>query len=192
MAELADRHARLLDQLFGEPVDLIGISTGGVIAMQLAVDHRRVIKRLIVGAAAAWLGEEGRIKLARYGESVARGRSGARIIASVLMPRALEWLATPVFWMAHRLEKSTDPSDMLATIDAEVGFDVRPRLAEIRTPILFIAGGRDRAFPLPLVDATAAAISGSRLIVYPRAGHIGTMMDRRFGNDVASFLAAGG
>lgn len=190
MGELAARHAEALVRHIADPVDLIGISTGGAIALQLAVDHPDSVNRLIIAAAASWLGEEGRDKLRRYGEEIARGRSGAKILASVLAPRRSERLMLPMLWLAHQFERNADPSDLLATIDAEVGFDVTARLSQIRSPTLLIAGGRDRAFPLELVRATANGIAGSRLVVYPKAGHLGTMMNRRFGPDVAEFLAA--
>jgi pimeloyl-ACP methyl ester carboxylesterase len=189
MPDLAARHARILAHHFAGPVDLLGASTGGAIALQLAVDHPTVVNRLIIAAAASWLGDEGRQKLRRFGEEVNSGRSGAEILASVLFPPALGWLMTPMLWAAQQLERRSNPNDMLATIDAEVGFDVTPQLGRIRCPCLLIAGARDRAFPLPLIEATAAGIPGSRLIVYPRAGHIGTMLDRRFGRDVADFLS---
>jgi pimeloyl-ACP methyl ester carboxylesterase len=54
--------------------------------------------------------------------------------------------------------------------------------------VLLIAGGRDRAFPADLVRETAAAIPGARLVIYPRCGHLGTMLHPKFGRDVASFL----
>lgn len=190
MHELAARHAEALARHFVDPVDLIGISTGGVIALQLAVDHPERVNRLIIAAAASWLGEEGRNKLHSYGEEIARGRSGARILASVLARRRYEWLMAPMLWLAHQFEKSSDSNDLLATIDAEVGFDVTASLIQIRSATLLIAGGRDRAFPLELIQATANGIGGTRLIVYPKAGHLGTMMNRRFGPDVREFLTA--
>ncbi|HEY2589207.1 MAG TPA: alpha/beta fold hydrolase [Tepidisphaeraceae bacterium] len=189
MRDLAARHADALAERFADPVDLIGISTGGAIALQLAADHPGRVNRLIIAAAASWLGDEGRSKLRRYADEIARGRSGAMVLASVLAPRGGEWLMVPMHWVAHQFEKRWDPNDLLATIDAEAGFDVTPRLGEIRSPTLLIAGGRDRAFPPELVRATAAGIPGSRLIVYPKAGHLGTMMNRHFGRDVAGFLA---
>lgn len=189
MGELAARHAEILAEHFADPVDLIGISTGGVIALQLAVDHPGRINRLIIAAAASWSGDEGRDKLRRYGDEIARGRSGTRILASVLAPPGGERLMTPLLWAAHQFDRNTDPNDLLATIDAEVGFDVTARLNEIRSPTLLIAGGRDRAFPLSLMQATASGIAGGRLVVYPKAGHIGTMTNRRFGPDVANFLS---
>jgi pimeloyl-ACP methyl ester carboxylesterase len=189
MQELARQHAEFIAESFPERIDLLGISTGGAIALQFAVDHPALLNRLVIAAAASWLGNEGRAKLRQYGEEVASGRSGARILASVIAPRGWSWPATFLLWCEHQLERRSSPDDMLATIDAEVGFDVTSQLGQIQVPSLLIAGGRDRAFPLELVEATADGIARSRLIVYPRAGHLGTMMNRRFGRDVAEFLA---
>jgi pimeloyl-ACP methyl ester carboxylesterase len=188
MPELAALHAQNIAERFAEPVDLLGGSTGGAIALQLAVDHPAILNRLILAACASWLGEEGRKKLRAYGDEVGRGRSGAKILASVLAPRAWAWLAAPMIWASHLMERRSCPNDMLATIDAEVGFDVTRQLNCIRAPTLLIAGGRDRAFPLGLVEATASGIPNSRLIVYPNAGHLGTMLNRHFGRDVAGFI----
>ena len=189
MRELAARHAEILSKRFAEPVDVLGASTGGAIALQLTVDHPALVKRLIVVAAASWLGDEGRRKLRQLGNEVAQGRSGAKVLASVLSPPGKAWLLAASIWVAHQFSRHSIPNDMLATIDAEVGFDVTAKLNQIRVPTLLIAGGRDRAFPLPLMEATAAGIPHSRLIVYPRAGHVGAMMNRHFGHDVTAFLS---
>ena len=148
MAALAAAHAAALGELFGgQPIDLLGVSTGGTVALQLAVDHATRIRRLVVATAASWLGAEGRDKLRRYGALVAAGRSGASVLASVLAPRSIQWPAALVLWAGDRLgEKPCDPGDMLATIDAECGFDVSARLGEIAAPTLIIGGARDRAF----------------------------------------------
>ncbi|HEY2827382.1 MAG TPA: alpha/beta fold hydrolase [Pirellulales bacterium] len=189
MPQLAAHHAQILSQLFSEPVDLLGASTGGAIALQLAVNHPSLVNRLIVVAAASWLGEEGRQKLRRYGNEVACGCSGAKVLASVLASPSKAWLMAFLIWASYKLSRAPIPNDMLATIDAEVSFDVTSQLNQIRAPTLLIAGAQDRAFPLNLVQTTAAGIPNSRLIVYPKAGHLGTMLNRHFGRDVATFLS---
>jgi len=189
MADLADRHATAIAEHFGEPVDIIGISTGGAVALQVAVDRPLVVRRLVVVAAASWLGESGRDALRRYGARIAAGRSGASILASILAPRWLHWPAAAALWIAERLERRTDPALMLATIDAECAFDVTDRLGRIEAPTLVIGGARDRAFSPALFQATAAGIPRGRLILYPRAGHLGTMWNPRFGRDVAAFVS---
>jgi len=117
------------------------------------------------------------------------GRSGGRVLASMLASHRWEWLVALMLAVSYQFERRAIPYDMLATIDAEVGFDITSQLHRIRAPTLLLAGARDRAFSLDLMRATAAGISGSRLIVYPRAGHVGTMANPHFGSDVAGFLA---
>jgi pimeloyl-ACP methyl ester carboxylesterase len=48
MAALAAEHADALREAFAEPVDLLGMSTGGSIAQQLAAEHPRVVRRLVL------------------------------------------------------------------------------------------------------------------------------------------------
>jgi pimeloyl-ACP methyl ester carboxylesterase len=188
MENLAGRQMALLRERFSEPIDLMGISTGGAIALQLAVDYPSAIRRLVVVAAASWLGNVGRRKLRQYGDQIAQGRSGASILASVLAPTWLAWLAVLAIWIRARSERRIDAADMLATIDAECGFDVTARSGAIRAATLVIAGDRDRAFSPELFSATATGIPGARLVVYSGRGHLGTMFDSRFGRDVAAFL----
>src|SRR5215831_235069 len=104
MADLAAAHARALEARFHHAVDLLGASTGGAIALQTAVDHPSRIRRLVVVASAAWLGERGRAALRDYGDATANGRSGARILASMLAPRWREWMMVPLLRLAERRE----------------------------------------------------------------------------------------
>jgi pimeloyl-ACP methyl ester carboxylesterase len=188
MTDLAAVHAAALQERFGRQLYVIGISTGGAIALQLAVDYPDLVGRLIVVAAASWLGDAGRAKLREYGKRIENGWSGAGLLASVLAP---PWFRFPTM-VALRLEefsqRKIDPANMLATIDAECDFDVRDRLTAIKAHTLVIAGSRDRAFSTELFRSTAAGIRGARLILYPGRGHAGTMLDPRFGRDVAAFL----
>lgn len=45
MADLANDYAGVLAQQFGEPVDVMGVSTGGSVALQLAADHPGMVRR---------------------------------------------------------------------------------------------------------------------------------------------------
>jgi pimeloyl-ACP methyl ester carboxylesterase len=188
MADLATAHAAALRTQFAAPVDVLGISTGGAIALQLAVDHPAVPRKLVVACAASWLGESGRQRLRKYGDLVSQGKSGAAVRASVLAGPMLRLPATVLLWLLERRERHIDPSDMLATIDAECNFDVTSQLGQITAPTLVIAGARDHAFTPALFEATAAGIPNSQLLMYRNRGHIGTMLDPRFGRDIVAFL----
>jgi pimeloyl-ACP methyl ester carboxylesterase len=191
MPELAAMHAAAIRERFSDPVDILGVSTGGAIALQLAVDHPKVVRTLVIACAAAWLGHEGREKLRRLGELERDGRSGAMILASVLFGPVLRVPMGLLMRLSEWRKDREDCSDMLATIHAECGFDVRPLLGDIRARTLIIGGERDYAFPPTLLRETAAGIPGATLVLYSRRGHIGAMLDPRFGRDVAAFLRGG-
>ena len=188
MPEIASLHAAALRHHFGVPVDIMGASTGGAVSLQIACDHPHVVRRLVVVCAAAWLGDVGRRKLAQFAREVASGRSGALVLASVLAGPIARWPMSLLLWASSLFERRIDPTDMLAMIHAECGFDARGSLASVSAPTLLIGGEIDRAFPRELLRETAASIPHSQLILYPRRGHIGAMMDRRFGPDIAKFF----
>lgn len=195
MADLAEGYAGALEDGFGAPVDVLGISTGGSIALQLAADRPGLVRRLVVAGAAYRLSEHGRAfqrrvaELAAAGDrrglsrmqapDVANSRLGRRIVGGLL------WLAGPLF-----IRRSWDSSDMIATLRAEDDFDIKDRLREIPAPVLVLGGGRDRFSPPELFRETAQRIPDARLVLYENRAHGGTVVDRRFGEAVVAFLKA--
>lgn len=194
MTDLANDYAGALEKEFVGPVDVLGISTGGSIALQLAADHPGLVRSLVVGGAAYRLSEAGRMFQRRVAELAAAGdrRGLSRMQAPDItgsrlgqrLARALLGLAGPLF-----IRRDWNPSDMISTIKAEDAFDLRERLREIQAPTLVIGGGLDRFYPAELFRHTAAGIPNARLILYPNRAHGGTFTDRRFGRDVVDFLA---
>ena len=81
MAEMAAEHADAIREL-GAPVDVMGTSTGGSIAQQLAADHPDVVGRLVLLSTACRLGPEGKVLQRRV---AARIRAGAYRQATAVM-----------------------------------------------------------------------------------------------------------
>jgi pimeloyl-ACP methyl ester carboxylesterase len=50
MGDLANDYAEALEDGFGRPVDVLGISTGGSLALQLAADRPGLVRRLVVAS----------------------------------------------------------------------------------------------------------------------------------------------
>ena len=193
MTDLVNDYAVALEDEFDEPVDVLGISTGGSIALQLAVNKPTMLRRLVVAGAAYRLSEYGREFQRRTAELSAAGdrrglarmqapdvtdsRLGRRIAGGLL------WLAGPLF-----IRRGWDPSDMVATIEAEDAFDVGERLDEISVPTLIIGGGRDRFYPAELFRETARRVPNARLVIYEDRAHGGAFADERFGRDIIAYL----
>jgi pimeloyl-ACP methyl ester carboxylesterase len=67
--------------------------------------------------------------------------------------------------------------------------DVRDVLPDIDVPTLLVCGDRDVRAPLAVAEALHAAISGSRLVVLPDAGHVCNVeAHKEFNDAVRGFL----
>jgi pimeloyl-ACP methyl ester carboxylesterase len=191
MTALAAEHADAL-RSFAEPVDVIGLSTGGSIAQQLAADHPDTIHRLVLISTACRLGPVGRSLQAAVATELRAGqtRRAAAIATAGLVPRAGS-IARGVGWAAGRrlIPDATTADDLAATIEAEDGFDLAACEATIQAPTLIIAGGRDRFYSRALFDETATLIPGSQLAIHPTKGHVGVTRDRRARARIDGFLS---
>ncbi|MEV8594600.1 alpha/beta fold hydrolase [Streptomyces sp. NPDC052012] len=192
MAQIAEQHAEALADRFGGPVHILGTSSGGSVAMQLAADHPQVFRRMVLAMAGHTMGDEARAAQLKYAQASEAGRRALHHTARIsFKSAALARVAAPLMWLADPFVRPKDPSDMVAFVRAEAAFDVRDRLAEIRVPTLVIAGGQDRACPPEVCRRTVEGMPDAQLVVYEKAGHIGTFNNPRFPRDVLSFLDTG-
>jgi pimeloyl-ACP methyl ester carboxylesterase len=189
-AELATEHAEALAEGLEPPVDVLGLSTGGSIAQQLAADHPAVVRGLVLVSTACRLGAEGRELQRRI---AARLRAGARrqafaVMAAGLVPRgqvaagALAWLVGP-----HVAHDRQGLDDMATTIEAEDTFDLAA-CQPIRARTLILAGAKDRFYEPELFAETARLIAGSELHVLDGRGHITVLNDHRLHERLNAFL----
>lgn len=194
MADIADDYADALRRSFDGPVDVIGISTGGSVALQLAADHPEVIRRLVVVASGSRLGARGRqeqrdladrvrARKPRAAAAEAIGTAGVTPVSRAVLGAA-GWLMGSALWAVD------EPDDVLVTIEAEDRFDLTGRLGEIRVPVLVVGGTRDRAYDDGRAfTQTADRIPGARLILYPGKGHLGVLAGKQMPRDALAFLA---
>src|SRR5689334_1864836 len=87
MADLAAEHAAAMIDHFGEPVDVVGVSTGGSIAQQLAAEHPRAVRRLVLISTGCRLEPKARAEQAAV----------AQLVRAEQVRRAGALLATDVF-----------------------------------------------------------------------------------------------
>lgn len=196
IADMAADQAAMIREAFGGPVDVIGTSTGGTIALQLAADHPDTVRRLVVHASAHELRAEGKrwqLELARLAQEGRWRKVWAQLMAIMLPERGAGRIVTrPLVWAFApllALGAPSDPGDLVATVEAEDRFSFRDRLTEIAAPTLVAAGERDPFYTPALFRETAAGIPGARLALYPGMGH--PARGPRFERDVLGFLRAG-
>ncbi|TMR22567.1 alpha/beta hydrolase [Nonomuraea turkmeniaca] len=188
MAELAAVHARAITATFDGPVNMLAISTGGSIALQLAADHPDLVDRLVLAGTACTLGPVGKRAQRGYIERARQGRRPSPALAEVVTESAIgRKLLKGLLWLSDGGGK--DYADAVTVLTAEDGFGLRGRLHDIKAATLLIQGGKDLVYPLELARQTVEGIPDAQLVVYAGRGHSATFTDERFAPDALAFLA---
>jgi pimeloyl-ACP methyl ester carboxylesterase len=192
-ADIAGEYATVLSAELGR-FDLMGLSTGGLIAQHLALDHPDAVRRLALIVAGARLAPSGRQICLRWLE-LARERRWRKLhgeLAAIAVDGPVaQWLARAILSLSGRAPTDRESADFVTTVRAVLDHDTGRQLPALGTPTLVLGGARDPFFPAAALEATAAAIPGARLRVFPRNGHgvpkhrAGAMQEA-----VASFLEA--
>jgi len=193
MVDLAAGYAHAIESEFGEAVNVIGLSTGGSIAQQFAIDYPHLVRKLVLVATAYQLGLAGKKLQLKYANLLAEGRyrDGTRVFfRSVLAESPFsQWLLGLILWLVEPLFfRPTNPEDLINTLLAEDKFNVEEELHKITALTLLIGGDQDFFYPEDLLRRTADLIPNSRLIIYPGRKHSELETDERFVPDVVSFL----
>jgi pimeloyl-ACP methyl ester carboxylesterase/RimJ/RimL family protein N-acetyltransferase len=165
--QMAADAAGLLDALAVERADVLGVSMGGRIALELALSHPGRVRRLVL---------------------VSTSATGRRKLTMSWQARLL----LPVRWIG--LLRSKYPQPRYAhqrQRQASADYDAAGRLSQIHAPTLIAHGRRDKSEPLELAQSMHAAIAGSQLAVFPGGHMFFLFSQRRFLLDrVERFLSA--
>jgi pimeloyl-ACP methyl ester carboxylesterase len=170
----ADCLAGFLDKLGLDSACVAGLSFGGILALALQRRHPARSSALILASAyAGWAGS--------LPPEVAGQRLRQALALADGTPKAFVDALLPTMFSKTMPRETID--DFCAGMQAfhPRGFraiarasaeDVRDVLPRIDVPTLLVYGDRDVRAPLTVARDLRAAISGSRLVVLPDAGHV--------------------
>ena len=173
VSDLAGDVTGLLDTLGVERAHLVGLSLGGCVAQQIALDcPARVRSLTLVNTFARFDLGEPRTAILVVLRLAVLGTLGlptqARLVAARLFPKPEQ---APLRQIAAQRIAANDPATYRRMLIAIQQFDVRDRLGEIGCPTLVIAGERDTTAPLRAKRFLAEHISGARLEIVADSGH---------------------
>lgn len=175
MADLAADYAEAISTDIADRAPLVGTSTGGSVALQFAIDHPSMVERMVIVAAGGRLSDRGRAVQRAFAHLVLAGehRIAWQVFGESLVATGPAKLAmSTMMWVLGPSVSPADPSDMLATVEAEDRFDVMDRLGEITAPTLVIGGERDELNSPAILRDTAAGIPLGSAIVLSGKGHV--------------------
>lgn len=179
LADMADDTVALFDALDLDQAHLVGLSMGGMIVQEVAINHGKRLLSLtsIMSTPSADVGaptpEAQAALLAPSPRSETEAAELAvntyRVVGSTGYPIDEDWLRE---MGSESYRRGNDPAGVARQLAAILASpDRRPGLAEVDVPTLVIHGDAD-----PLVQpeggrATADAVPGARLVTYPGMGH---------------------
>lgn len=173
LADIAADYAGAIEHDIGRPVLLHGTSTGGSVALQLAIDRPELVQRMVLAAAACRLSPHGRQVMAEVARLTKEGdhRRVSAIFLGEQARRPLVHVARGLGWVAGGIFAVDDPSDMLTTIAAEDSFDAEPGLPRVQAPTLVLGGTGDVFYSTDLFRRTADGIPQGRAVILPGKSH---------------------
>lgn len=188
--ELAADLAALLDDRDIRATHLVGMSMGGMIAQQFALDYAERVLSLTLCDTASRTAPEARESWNERAALVRR--EGIGTLADVTMAR---WF-TANFRETHR-DTVTHVCDVLLRTPAQGyaracealrDFDVHERLAQLHVPTLVVAGRHDSGTPPAHTEALARAIADARYELLDAAHLAPVEESQRFAALLETFL----
>jgi 3-oxoadipate enol-lactonase len=173
IAEMSADFAALLDHLHTGPVDVVGISMGGTQALQLALSHPELVRRLVL------VNTFSRLRPSSLNEWVYFSLRfllvhtlGLDVQAQAVAQRIFPRPGQDVY--RQELIKQilqADPAGYRAAMRALAKFNADPHLAEIHCPTLVVTSEDDTTVNPYVQNKLARGIPHARQVFIPQAGH---------------------
>jgi 3-oxoadipate enol-lactonase len=174
LPSLAELAAGWIADLCGGPVDVVGLSFGGMVAQHLTLNHPGLVRTLALLDTSPAFGLDGittaEAWLATRVGPLQDGRIGRLVDGMVGRGCPAEVKASIVAAM-----QAIRPESLAAACHALVNHDTRNELPRITAPSLVLVGAEDTETPPSYAAELAERIPGARFRLIPGAGHFANL-----------------
>ena len=175
IADIAGDVVQVLDFLGIERIHFAGVSVGGMIGQQLALNHAgRLHSLLLSGTSAKAVPGPPEMWTERF--AAIRAAGSVAPIADATMTRWFTDEFRPArenrWQQVWNMVANTTPEGYIAAAEAIIHFDVLDRLPEVRLPTLVVCGDDDPGTPAEGNRQIASLIPGARYQEIANARHI--------------------
>jgi pimeloyl-ACP methyl ester carboxylesterase len=193
LATFTEELEQVREQLGLDEIHLLGTSWGGMLALEHALAHPRSVRSLVLSSTLAsaeeWVDEVKRLRDAIDG-------GDDHVLEEFERRHFFRGDDEPLELVRMRDERSSDvyeamwgPNEWTMT-GALAGWDVRPRLAELRMPTLILRGAHDLSTPA-IAKTLKEGIPHAREVVFAASSHTPVLEEtERYLRTVREFLYA--
>ncbi len=179
LAALSSWVAALVARLGHREFDVLGLSWGGALAQQLALQSRRRVRRLVLVATGT-----GSLMVPAHPSVLARMMTPRRHrdpayaarVASQIYGGSMRTDPARGADLLHAATRAGPKRGYYYQLAATTGWSSLPFLPLVRQPTLVLAGDDDPIIPVANAHVLARLIPSSRLHVYP-GGHLGLLTE---------------
>jgi 3-oxoadipate enol-lactonase len=173
IAEMSADFAAFLDRLKTGPVHVVGISMGGTHALQLAISHPDLVRKLVL------VNTFSRLRPSKLNEwfyfafrfllvHIVGLNAQARAVAQRIFPHPDQEVYRQA--LVEQILQA-DPSGYRASMRALASFNANPYLADIHCPTLVVTSTDDTTVNPLIQTKLAQGIPNARQVFIPHAGH---------------------
>jgi len=196
---MADDTIGLMDHLSIEKAHILGVSMGGMIAQELAINHPERVDKLVLGCTFARRDDTSGFsseisKALEVYDTSSHDKVRIRRIFDIMSDLALNkrlWriLAIPQIKIMIRLAHGRTLDGLIGQFEAVLAHDAADRLRMIKAPTLVITGTEDRLIKPISSEVIANLVPKAKLVKVEGGSHnFSVEMRSEFNREVLDFL----
>jgi len=153
---------------------IFGLSMGGAIAQQFALDHPELIRSLILASTFSYIDDHARQAFNRLKACLGEGGYPAFYDEVVQLAFTPEYIAAnpgPIAELKKKRVAINSPAAIGRATDACLAHNLKNRISKIAIPTLVVSGRKDVFTPLHLAEQIHGSIRGSEWKILEGVGH---------------------